>query len=107
MPFVVELNLSFMRFLVTNATYSHIRLIIECHFWHSGGITTLMEPSPPLPTILHLFKRTHRICETCRRTFNDLLVQIRIFQNLEHYFPLGMVTYDIVFELTYNVTFKF
>jgi hypothetical protein len=39
MPFVVESNLSFMPILVANASYSRIRLVIECHFLHSGGIT--------------------------------------------------------------------
>jgi hypothetical protein len=38
MPFVVESDLSFMPFLVANATFSCIRLVIECHFWYSGGI---------------------------------------------------------------------
>jgi hypothetical protein len=36
MPFVENLDPSFMSFLVVNGICSHIRLIIKCHFWHNA-----------------------------------------------------------------------
>jgi hypothetical protein len=53
MPFLVESDLSFMPFLVANATYSCLRLFIECHFWHSGGIIEKKSITKKLCSLMH------------------------------------------------------
>jgi hypothetical protein len=42
MPFVIDFDSSFMPFLVTHATCSHIGLIIQWHFWRNETCTQMM-----------------------------------------------------------------
>lgn len=63
MPFVVELDVSFMPFLIACATYNHIGLVIECHFWHNDNL--------------------------CNKEFTIIIQVGRTILNIQHIYNLG------------------